>query len=221
MRTAFFVNEVFYSPQGEGVRAGTMNVFVRFVGCNMECQQEAGPKSPGGFDCDTEFMSGRKVSVDELSRWCADEVRAAGLNVPEDGLRACEAWAEPWLILTGGEPGLQIDTEFVRWWHERGVRLAIETNGSLPLPAGLDWITVSPKVAEHAIRQRSADEVKYVRSHGQSIPKTVVQASHYLLSPAFNGLDYDIRSIHWCAKLCKENPAWRLSAQLHKLLRQR
>jgi organic radical activating enzyme len=126
-----------------------------------------------------------------------------------------------WVILTGGEPALQADRELIDALHEAGYKLAIETNGSFPLPEGIDWITVSPKVAEHAVRQRRANEVKYVRGHGQAIPKTVVEADHYLISPAFEGAEVDPRTLDWCIRLCKENPPWRLSVQQHKLWRVR
>ena len=194
------VNEVFLSIQGEGIRAGTANVFVRFTGCNLQCALEPGLKSPGGFDCDTEFASGRKVSLQELQDWIQTE---AG---------DCR-----WVILTGGEPALQADRDLIDGLHAAGFSIAIETNGSVELQSGLDWITVSPKVAEHCIRQKKADEVKYVRSHGQSIPKTVVAADHYLISPGFDGNQFNGKNYQWCVDLVKTNPSWRLSLQGHKV----
>ena len=135
---------------------------------------------------------------------------------------ATQAETEPgWVILTGGEPGLQVDEELVNHLHEKGWKLAIETNGSVELVGGLDWITVSPKVAEHAIRQTTAHEVKYVRGYGQAVPETVVVAEHYLLSPAFNGMEMDRRTLEWCIRLVKENPQWRLSLQQHKAMQVR
>lgn len=196
----YVVNEVFYSTQGEGVRSGTMNVFIRFTGCNLKCDLKEGPQSPGGFACDTEFMSGRKLTLPEIESW----VRKEGGE--------CK-----WLILTGGEPGLQVDTEFVNYFHSRGYKIAIETNGTQLLCEGIDWITVSPKVAEHAIKQRTANEVKYVRGYGQGIPRTVVEAEHYLISPAFDGGTVRPDVLQWCVNLCRENPEWRLSVQQHKI----
>ncbi len=191
----YLVNEIFYSLQGEGVRAGTPNLFLRLSRCNLECKVET-----HGFDCDTEFESGRWLTLDEI----LGEFRALS--------ESCD-----WVILTGGEPALQTDRELIDRLHTAGYKLAIETNGSFPLPEGIDWITVSPKVAEHAIRQRTAHEVKYVRGHGQAVPRTVVQAEHYLISPAFDGAEVDPRTLDWCIRLCKENPPWRLSVQQHKL----
>lgn len=189
------VNEIFYSLQGEGVRAGTPNLFLRLSRCNLECKVET-----HGFDCDTEFESGRWMTPPEILA----EFRQLSAS--------CD-----WVILTGGEPALQADAELIDGLHAAGFKLAIETNGSIELQLGLDWITVSPKVAEHAIRQRRAHEVKYVRGYGQGIPKTVVEAEHYLISPAFEGAGLDPRALDWCIRLCKENPPWRLSVQQHKL----
>jgi organic radical activating enzyme len=189
------VNEIFYSLQGEGVRAGTPNLFLRFSRCNLECRVET-----HGFDCDTEFESGRPMTLPEI----VAEMRSLSSE--------CR-----WVILTGGEPALQVDLELIGLLHAEGYSLAIETNGSVELPPEIDWITVSPKVAEHAIRQRQAHEVKYVRGYGQGIPRTVVEAEHYLISPAFDGAEVDRRTLDWCIRLCRENPPWRLSVQQHKL----
>jgi len=193
------VNEVFYSLQGEGVRAGTPNVFVRFAGCNLECRVEPGPKSPGGFDCDTEFMSGRTLELDAL----VGQIR--------DAAPCCRS-----VILTGGEPLLQYDDALFQALRSAGYYIAVETNGSIELQTGVDWITVSPKVAEHAVRQLVADEVKYVREVGQAIPRPRCEAEHKLISPAFNGHGLKPETLAWCIELVKENPTWRLSVQQHK-----
>ena len=86
-----------------------------------------------------------------------------------------------------------------------------------PAAHAIDTAARGVNAAEHAIRQLSATEVKYVRSYGQAIPQTVVSANHYLISPAFNGMELDARTLEWCIRLCKENPPWRLSVQQHKL----
>ena len=195
----YVVNEIFHSLQGEGVRSGTANLFLRLSGCNETCRVET-----HGFDCDTEFASGRSMTLDEI----VAELREAG--------PACD-----WVVLTGGEPALQVDRALIDGLHEAGYALAIETNGSVALPDGIDWITVSPKVAEHAIRQRTANEVKYVRGHGQAIPKTVVTAEHKLISPAFLGDEMDPRALAWCIELVRMHPDWRLSVQQHKQWRVR
>jgi len=198
------VNEIFCSLQGEGVRAGTLNHFVRFSGCNLQCSVEHGPLSPGGFDCDTEFASGRKMSAEEV----LIELQTLNPNCKN-------------IIFTGGEPGLQLTAELADFFHGSGYYLAIETNGSIDLHANgvtLDWITCSPKVAEHAVRLKTASEVKYVRGYGQGIPRPTCQAKYKLVSPAFNGIEMDRRAMDWCIKLINENPEWRLSVQLHKFV---
>lgn len=195
------INEIFYSLQGEGMRAGTANVFVRFSGCNLQCRIEPGEKSPGGFDCDTEFASGRRMSLEDV-------VVEAKTIAPQ-----CR-----WLILTGGEPGLQITQEMIEALHREGYNIAVETNGSIALPDAIDWITVSPKVAEHALRQLRANELRYVRAHGQGIPRPSCQAEHKLISPAFEADGLGGKNLSWCIELVKQNPSWRLSVQMHKFL---
>ena len=188
------INEIFYSLQGEGVRAGCPSLFLRFSKCNLLCTVAS-----HGFDCDTEFESGREMNVEEI--------------VAE--LRQCSGDCD-WVVLTGGEPALQVDPGLIERLHSAGFKLAIETNGSRGLPDGLDWITVSPKVAEEEIRQRTATEVKYVRAVGQEIPETVVQAQHYLISPAFNGERLEAKTLEWCLGLVQKHPRWRISVQQHK-----
>ena len=195
------INEVFLTQQGEGYNAGMDAVFVRFTGCNLRCRIEPGPLSPGGFDCDTEFESGRSINAMELIEWIKTEAK---------GQTYC-------VVLTGGEPGLQIDQDLITELKAAGIWIAIETNGSIELPPGLDWITVSPKVAEHAIRQLTANEVKYVRGYGQAAPKTRIVASHYFLSPAFEGISVPQRTLNLVEQLCQENPPWKISLQQHKL----
>ncbi len=188
------INEIFYSIQGEGVRAGCPSVFVRFSKCNLLCTVAS-----HGFDCDTDFESGTEMTLEEL----VGQVEALS--------RGCR-----WIVLTGGEPALQIDQALIEAFHAVGFRLAIETNGTLELPSGLDWITVSPKVSEDQLQQLRADEVKYVRAVGQGIPDTVVEADHYLLSPAFEGEELQAGALEWCLDLVRVHPQWRISVQQHK-----
>lgn len=201
---AYTVNEIFYSLQGEGVRAGTANVFVRFSGCNLACDVEPGERSPGGFACDTEFVSGRPITAAEV-------------------LAECERlWPEchsgKAVIFTGGEPLLQLDRALVGAFRAAGWYTCVETNGTIdPVPLDLSWVTCSPKVAEHAIRCLKADEVKYVRGYGQGIPRPSCVASHHLISPAFDGGIVRRETLAWCQRLVLENPEWRLAVQQHKL----
>ena len=188
----YTINEIFHSIQGEGARAGTADIFVRFSNCNLRCVKEK-----EGFDCDTEFLSGRHVFGDDL--------------LTELGKFDCRN-----IIFTGGEPALQLDSDLIYSLKQSGYYLAIETNGTIALPEGIDWISVSPKTAEHTLKVLKANEVRYVRAYGQGIPKTVIQADHYYISPAFSAGNLDPKTLDWCIGLVLQNPTWRLSVQQHK-----
>lgn len=204
MSKTYRINEIFYSIQGEGIRAGTANVFVRFSACNLRCSVDD-PDS--GFDCDTEFTSGQSYELGDL----VSEIAKAGTITTED-MYVC-----PNVILTGGEPGLQIDDELIAALKHFNKYVAVETNGTIKLPNGINWVCCSPKSAEHTLRISRADELKYVRHEGQGIPKPSVPASNYLLSPRFNpDGTIDRRSLAHCIDLVKQNPKWRLSVQQHK-----
>lgn len=198
----YSVNEMFFSLQGEGARAGTANVFVRFSGCNMRCDVAAGDKSPGGFACDTEFESGRAMTGAQI-------VSSALKLAPNAGVG---------IIFTGGEPALQLDKALVEAMRKAGFGpLCIETNGTIDVaPLGLDWISLSPKVAEHAVRVKSCDEIRYVRGNGQGIPRPSAKAGRKFISPAFAGDALDAETLRWCVGLVKANPDWALSVQQHK-----
>lgn len=188
------INEIFYSPQGEGARSGTANVFIRFAGCNLTC----------GF-CDTEFESGVDMTAGEIAQ-------AVKVLMPHP--RA--------VILTGGEPLLTYDMEIFRALKSqaRVKTIACETNGSVVQKAPLGWISCSPKVAEHVLVKNfpnGVDELRYVRHKGQGIPECKIKATHYFLSPEFNGNEADRENLDWCIRLIKENPTWRISVQMHKL----
>jgi len=198
----YSINECFYSLQGEGVRAGTPNVFLRFAGCNLDCSEQT-----HGFDCDTDFSKGQLLEAPQI----VEQVKAVCAE-------RCD-----WIILTGGEPTLQLDAPLVNQLKAAGFKLAIETNGTRPVPAGVDWVCVSPKVEDSALKQHQADEVKYVRVAGDPLPARAVQAKHYLLSPAFdvasrgNAAQLSRANLEWCIKLCLEHPPWRLSVQQHHI----
>lgn len=199
---ALAINELFYSLQGEGARAGSANVFVRFQACNLQCDVEPGPLSPGGFACDTEFASGRLRTPEELLEDMGQLVPATGVGV----------------ILTGGEPSLQVEPDLVEALKANGWGpICMETNGTTDVSElDLDWVTLSPKVAEHAVKVRRANEVKYVRALGQGIPRPSAERTFSYISPAFSGNRLDPETLAWCVSLVKENPPWRLSVQQHK-----
>lgn len=186
----YLVNEVFSSIQGEGVRAGTAATFVRFAKCNLSCNV-----ADHGFDCDTDFERG--------DWWDHDHLVADVSSRPAR-----------WVILTGGEPALQINRELVDSLHDHDLRVAIETNGTRGLPDNLDWVCVSPKPGT-ALAVRWADEAKYVLAAGQE-PDGRVDATTRLVSPAFKGDDVDPAAVAWCVGWVLTHPEWRLSCQQHK-----
>ena len=193
----YSINEIFYSIQGEGRLAGTPMVFVRFSHCNLRCAL-----TNAGFDCDTEFESGREMT-------CAE--------IDSTAIALCEQ--KGWILFTGGEPGLQLDQNLIKALKESGWKLAIETNGTIELPAGVDWICVSPKTAEHTLKQKIANEVKYIRRKGMEVPQSTVVADHYLISPAFDSSGrLNMEDLDWCIELVKKSREWALSVQYHKLI---
>lgn len=208
MSQKYKINEIFYSIQGEGMRCGTANVFVRFSDCNLKCS--AGDKF-ADFDCDTEFTSGTEMT--------ANEIYAAVRAVAGD----CR-----WVIFTGGEPLLQLDDYLLKYFIFRpngldAFNTAIETNGTLVPKFDIyliDWLCISPKSAEHTLQlvERPAHELKYVRNLSQSIPVPALNAQNYLISPACGAAGYDLAVLNHCVEMVKANPMWRLSLQTHKFL---
>lgn len=203
MGKTFKINEIYYSIQGEGINAGLPGVFVRFSNCNLTCRRET-----HGFDCDTEFVTGQEMSQEELI-----------------GEILLVASGSTWVFFTGGEPLLQLTTDLVMAIRNQGFRVHLETNGSKPLlPIHFDWVVVSPKVAEHAIKVGTArmdttvNELRYVRGYGQHIPRPRLKAKWKTISPAFEGDSIDQQTLDWCVQLVKKNPDWRLSVQIHKFL---
>jgi 7-carboxy-7-deazaguanine synthase len=184
----YLINEIFHSLQGEGVRAGIAHVFVRFAKCNLTCNV-----AEHGFDCDTDFEHGQWHTLDQLVA----------------ALPPC-----PWVLLTGGEPTLQLDLPLVLALS-KDRRIAIETNGTRFLPIRLNWVCVSPKPGSNVVL-KVADEVKCVVQAGQTPDPMGVRSPHYLISPAFKGDELDPDALAWCIDWVKANPRWRLSCQQHK-----
>lgn len=206
---AYAVKELFLTLQGEGVRAGRRAVFCRFAGCNLWSGRERDRASAVCRFCDTDFVGtdgaggGRFADAAAL----ADAVVAhwgAG-----DALR--------YVVLTGGEPMLQVDDALIAALHDRGFEIAIESNGTLPVPRSIDWICISPKAGSTTV-QRSGDELKLVWPQpGSDIADMERWAfAHRLIQP----LDDARRADNMCAcvDLVIERPDWRLSLQTHKLL---
>ena len=191
----FRINEIFHSLQGEGYHTGTPAVFVRFSGCNLRC----------AF-CDTQHQEGKMMSLEEI----ITEINKYPVA--------------PMVVLTGGEPSLFIDEDFVKAIKNTGKFVAIETNGTRPLPANLDWVTFSPKTGfeggdvDPAVLKK-CDELKVVYL-GQDLRQYVgINANHRFLQPCFSD-DAEQRqsNMQACVEAVMQHPGWRLSLQTHRLL---
>ncbi len=197
------ITEIFYSIQGEGARAGEASMFVRLAGCNLTCSF-----------CDTEFASG--VEWD-------NETLESQMHLKLPIWKGRPADISRWIVWTGGEPTESLTEDTVFWFKEHGWKQAIETNGTNPVPRGIDWVCCSPKVAEHVLAKnfpRGVDELRYVRHAGQpAVPVPLIPAKRLFLSPMFDGDKPNQENLRHCVKLCLENPQWSLSLQLHKLIR--
>jgi len=208
-RRYYAIKEIFYSLQGEGARAGRAAVFCRFAGCNLWSGRETDRPTATCRFCDTDFVG---IDGDGGGRFAS----AAALADAVAG-----AWAgrggTPYAVLTGGEPLLQVDADLIAALHGRGLEVALETNGTLPLPAPLDWVCVSPK-AGTPLALRQGDELKLVYPQEGMDPADLLSLSfrHFFLQP-LDGAALT-HSMAVATRYCLEHPAWRLSVQLHKTL---
>lgn len=207
---AYSVKEIFYSLQGEGLRTGDPAVFLRFAGCNLWSGREEDRSGADCDFCDTDFVGtdgengGRFETADDLAEAVADHW--------PDGARR-----RPFVVVTGGEPGLQLDAALLDALHRRSCEVAVETNGTVALPEGVDWITVSPKAGTDLL-VRTGDELKLVYPQDGIDPVDYLRFHflNYLLQP----LDGEGRKANTkaCLDYCLAHPRWRLSLQTHKLL---
>ncbi len=206
----YAVKEIFYTLQGEGANAGTPAVFCRFAGCNLWSGREQDRAKATCQFCDTDFIG-------------TDGVGGGRFATAEALAKACKAAAAPetdapkFVVLTGGEPMLQVDQELVDALHAEGFRIAIETNGTLPVLDTIDWICVSPKAGSD-LKQRHGHELKLVFPQASIDPADYVKLAfeQRFLQP-MDGPDQAANTRNAVA-YCKANPAWRLSVQTHKLL---
>lgn len=195
------VNDIFHSLQGEGRNTGRAAAFVRFAGCNLRCPF-----------CDTDFADYREMTDREI-------------------LDAITPWPTRFVVLTGGEPTLQVDDDFVQLLHDNGYEVAMETNGTRTPPHGIDWLTVSPKQAFTGraghLAVTHCDELKVVFD-GKSDPEShclccadgrTIDAVHRYLQPCDTGDTNRNRAITTaCIDYICRHPQWRLSLQTHKLI---
>ena len=209
---SYAVKELYYTLQGEGAQAGRPAVFLRFAGCNLWTGREADRASAICGFCDTDFVGtdgpggGRFAAARDL----ADAVTAAWPASSGSHTR-------PFVVCTGGEPLLQLDASLVTALHEAGFEVAIETNGTLLSPPGIDWICVSPK-ARAPLVLTSGDELKLVYPQEGAAPDqfAALDFRHFSLQP-MDGPQRE-QNTELAVRYCLEHPQWRLSLQTHKLL---
>ena len=206
----YSVKEIFYTLQGEGAQAGRPAVFCRFSGCNLWSGREQDRATAVCRFCDTDFVGTDGVLGDKYGY--AGQL-AAVINAQWPAARA----GKKYVVFTGGEPLLQLDTPLIDALHAFGFEIAIETNGTLPVPAGVDWICVSPK-AEALLVVDRGDELKVViPQQAQNLSSyTSLAFNHFFLQP-MDGPDL-ADNTRLAIDLCKSDPQWRLSLQTHKLL---
>ena len=175
------INEIFYSLQGEGYHTGKPAVFIRFSGCNLKCPF-----------CDTQHEEGTMMTDEEI-------------------ILEVQKYPAELVILTGGEPSLWIDATLIDLLHQAGKYVSIETNGTHPLPMGIDWITCSPKEGGDVVLKQM-DEVKVVYLGQPLSPYERLKARHYFLQPC------SCQNTAETVACILQHPTWRLSLQTHKLI---
>ncbi|HYE28382.1 MAG TPA: 7-carboxy-7-deazaguanine synthase [Allosphingosinicella sp.] len=204
---SYAVKEIYLTLQGEGMQAGRRAVFLRFAGCNLWSGREQDRAKAQCTFCDTDFVG---TDGDQGGRYTAAALAARVAATWGDGER-------PLVVITGGEPMLQLDTDLIDALHSRGFEIAVETNGTLPAVPGLDWICVSPKAGTEVV-QRSGDELKLVWPQEGIDPEALLgwDFRHFLVQP----LDGPEREASAAAAIAyvMRHPRWRLSLQTHKWL---
>lgn len=206
---SYQVKEIFYTLQGEGANAGRPAVFCRFSGCNLWSGREHDRADAVCRFCDTDFvgtdgtLGGKFKDADAL----AEQIQAQWPHGDK---------ANRFVVMTGGEPLLQVDDALIAALHARGFKIAIETNGTIAAPEGIDWICVSPKAGAPWL-QREGNELKVVWPQPalDLVELEAASFTHRYLQPMDNPLAAD--NMRRCIELCLQRPAWRLSLQTHKI----
>jgi 7-carboxy-7-deazaguanine synthase (Cx14CxxC type) len=220
---SYTVKEIFYTLQGEGAQAGRAAVFCRFAGCNLWSGREEDRATAICKFCDTDFIGtgpdgGKFATAEELAEriaqcWGSD-------SAPTSQKRDV---GHPFVVCTGGEPLLQLDAALIDALHARGFEIAVEANGTIAAPAGIDWICVSPKAGAELV-QTSGDELKLVYPQADAPPERFAALGfrHFFLQPMDGAhlSDNTVRTknTELAIRYCMEHPQWRLSVQTHKVV---
>ncbi|OGU02662.1 MAG: 7-carboxy-7-deazaguanine synthase [Gemmatimonadetes bacterium RBG_16_66_8] len=208
----YSIKEIYYTLQGEGAQTGRPAVFLRFAGCNLWSGHEADRQNAVCRFCDTDFVNTDGPGGGKFSR-PAD----VAVEVADTWPNEFSVVSRPFVVCTGGEPLLQLDEPLIEALHQRGFEIAIETNGTLRAPSGIDWICVSPK-AEAQLVQQSGHELKLVYPQDRLDPAVfeALEFTHFSLQP-MDGPERE-RNTELALQYCAAHPKWRLSLQTHKLL---
>ena len=206
----YSVKEIFYTLQGEGNQAGRAAVFCRFAGCNLWSGREVDRDNAVCRFCDTDFvgtdgeLGGKFKQAEQLAQTIA---RLWPADHPEN----------KYVVFTGGEPLMQLDAALIHAMHAAGFEIAIETNGTMPVPEGIDWVCVSPKMGSELIVTQG-DELKVVIPQlGQDMKKYAQLDFRHFFVQAMDG-PLQAENLRQAVHFCKSNPLWKLSLQTHKLL---
>jgi 7-carboxy-7-deazaguanine synthase (Cx14CxxC type) len=207
MSKQYTVKEIFYTLQGEGAQAGRPAVFLRFSGCNLWNGRQEDRATAICTFCDTDFVG-------------TNGVRGGTYTAEELANTVASLWpggGKPYVVCTGGEPLLQLDTFLIEQLHNHHFEIAVETNGTKIAPPGIDWICVSPKAGAPLV-QRTGNELKLVFPQAALMPTDLpdLNFSYYFLQP-MDG-DKQAANTQAATHYCMEHPQWRLSLQTHKII---
>jgi 7-carboxy-7-deazaguanine synthase len=210
----YAIKEIYYTLQGEGARTGRAAVFCRFAGCNLWSGREEDRATAQCRFCDTDF-----VGTDGLGGGSFETAEALAEKIASywPCFNDCATSGKPYVVFTGGEPLLQLDETLIKALQVLDFEIAIETNGTLPAPAGIDWICVSPKAGTEQVLT-SGQELKVVLPQDGLDPKALAEQDFeaYFVQPMDNPAYRT--NLEACITFCQENPLWRLSLQTHKVM---
>lgn len=207
----YAVKEIFYTLQGEGAQSGRAAVFCRFAGCNLWSGREEDRAAAICKFCDTDFAD---TNGPGGGKFAAAEDLAAAI---EDRWPRGTADSRRFVVCTGGEPLLQLDSKLIDALHRRGFEIAVESNGTIAAQDGIDWLCISPKAGARLV-QKAGDELKLVYPQPGAEPELFEQMPfrHFFLQP-MDGPERE-RNTALALRYCMEHPTWRLSLQTHKIL---
>ncbi|WGI23760.1 7-carboxy-7-deazaguanine synthase [Halomonas alkaliantarctica] len=211
------VKEAFYTLQGEGAQAGRASVFCRFSGCNLWSGREIDRATAKCTFCDTDFIGTNGINGGKFATATALAEHIAALWPSQSG--DTKQHATPYVVFTGGEPLLQLDAALIATLHSHGFEVAVETNGTLTPPPGIDWLCVSPK-GSNPLAVTQGDELKLVYPQADAPPEQFSNLGfrHFFLQPMdLVPLNQEKTTVAEATAYCMANPQWRLSLQMHKL----